>query len=307
MPFVLSFLLGMFGVWFFGRLAKKLNIVDRPNGLLKPHGREVPYLGGLGIFAGVLPFLWKDTAVLLASSLALTLGLLDDLFSLSPFFRLVVEFGISLILVWRYVGFHSVWYPILWVFFVVILMNAVNMMDGMDGLCGSLVAISSLFFFFLVKGTFFKDLSLALLGASLGYLVFNFPPAKIFMGDAGSYHLAVLLSTMIISQNRVVSFNSFVPFVFLLWIFLLDFFTSVIRRFRNKRSIVSGDRDHMYDKLSRRLGVRKALFVMCLIHSLLCGFSFGALGNTVTGFISLVVAAFFSYILIKSLKLFYYD
>lgn len=307
MPFVLSFLLGMFGVWFFGRLAKKLNIVDRPDGLLKPHGREIPYLGGLGIFAGVLLFLWKDTAVLLTSSLALTLGLLDDLFSLSPFFRLVVEFGISLILVWRYVGFHNVWYPILWVFFVVILMNAVNMMDGMDGLCGSLVAISSLFFFFLVKGTFFQDLSLALLGVSLGYLVFNFPPARVFMGDAGSYLLAVLLSTMIISQNRVVSFNSFVPLVFPLWIFLLDFFASVIRRFRNRRSVVSGDRDHMYDKLSRRLGVRKALLVMCLIHSLLCGFSFGAMGNAFTGVLTLVIAGVFSYLIIKGLRLFDYD
>ena len=307
MPFVLSFLLGMFGVWFFGKLAKKLNIVDRPDGLLKPHGREIPYLGGLGIFAGVLPFLWKDTAVLLTSSLALTLGLLDDLFSLSPFFRLVVEFGSSLILVWRCVGFHNVWYPILWVFFVVILMNAVNMMDGMDGLCGSLVAISSLFFFFLVKGTFFQDLSLALLGVSLGYLVFNFPPARVFMGDAGSYLLAVLLSTMIISQNRVVSFNSFVPLVFPLWIFLLDFFASVIRRFRNRRSIVSGDRDHMYDKLSRRLGVRKALLVMCLIHSLLCGFSFGAMGNAFTGVLTLVIAGVFSYLIIKGLRLFDYD
>ncbi|MCD6552129.1 glycosyltransferase family 4 protein [Thermotoga sp.] len=307
MPFFLGFLLGVLGVWFFGRLAKKLNIVDKPDGLLKPHGREIPYLGGLGIFAGVLPFLWSDTAVLLTSSLALTLGLLDDLFSLSPFFRLMMEFGISLILVWKFVGFYSIWYSILWVLFVVILVNAVNMMDGMDGLCGSLVAISSLFFFFLVKGSFFQDLSLALLGTSLGYLVFNFPPARIFMGDAGSYLFAVLLSTMAVSQSRVVSFSSLVPLVFPLWTFLLDFSASVIRRFKNKKSIFSGDRDHMYDKLSRRLGVRRSLFIMCLIHSLFCGFSFGAMGNTFTGVLSLAVAGIFSYLLIKSLKLFDYD
>ncbi|PLV58280.1 glycosyltransferase family 4 protein [Thermotoga sp. KOL6] len=307
MAFILSFLLSLFGVWFFGRIAKKFEIVDKPDGVLKPHGREVPYLGGLGIFTGLLPFLWKDSPVLLASSLALAIGLLDDLFSLSPFFRLIVEFGISLLLIWRFVGFYNVWYSAFWMLLVVILINAVNMMDGMDGLCSSLVAISSFFFFLLVQGSFFQELSLALLGASLGYLVFNFPPAKIFMGDAGSYLIAVVLSILFISQNRHPSFNSLVSFLFLLWIFLLDFFASVLRRYKSKKPIFFGDKDHMYDKLSRQFGVRKSLFIMSLIHSLFCGFSLGAMNNTLTSVISLCISGFFSYILVKGLNLTGYD
>ncbi|KAF2959719.1 MraY family glycosyltransferase [Thermotoga sp. 38H-to] len=307
MAFLLSFLLSLFGVWFFGRVAKRLNIVDRPDGVLKPHGRETPYLGGLGIFVGVLPFLWNDTVVLLSASIALTLGLMDDLFSISPFLRLVAEFGISLLLVWRFIGLENLLVSTLWLFFIAVLVNSVNMMDGMDGLCGSLVALSSLSYFFLVRGVFFENLSLSLLGASLGYLVFNFPPAKIFMGDAGSYLLAVLLSTIVLSQNRFFSFNTFLTMVFPLWIFFLDFLASVVRRYRNRRSIFKGDRDHMYDKLSRRSGTRRALFIMIATHAVFCGFSFGALGNIVMSVVTLVLAAVFSFVLIKSLGLLHYD
>lgn len=307
MAFLLSFLLSLFGVWFFGRIAKRLNIVDRPDGVLKPHGRETPYLGGLGIFVGVLPFSWNDTVVLLSASIALALGLMDDLFSISPFSRLIAEFGISLLLVWRFIGLDNLLVSTFWLFFVVVLINSVNMMDGMDGLCGSLVALSALSYFFLVRGVFFENLSLSLLGASLGYLVFNFPPARIFMGDAGSYLMAVLLSAIVLSQNRFASFDTFLTMIFPLWIFFLDFLASVLRRYRNKKSIFRGDRNHMYDKLSRRFGVKRALFIMIATHAVFCGFSFGALGNIVMSVVTFVLAVVFSFVLIKGLGLLHYD
>ena len=298
--FLIPFILSLVSVPIFGYIAKKLNIVDKPDNYLKPHGKATPYLGGLGIYVGLLPILWKSTAILLPASFLLTIGLTDDIFSLSPKLRLLIEFISAALII---IAFHirGIW-MILYIFGIVAMINAVNMIDGMDGICGGNVAISSLFFFIISQDPFTKELSLAVLGASLGYLIYNFPPARIFMGDAGSYLLGVSLAILYTLSSRPIPSTKMLVSIFPLWIYILDLIAGVVRRLRNRRNPFEGDRDHIYDKLKRRIGsTRKVVICTYIINAAFSALVF------LSPFVGMVLAILFSVALIRLLNMFGYD
>ncbi|GAB4328480.1 MAG: MraY family glycosyltransferase [Flammeovirgaceae bacterium] len=202
-----------FIIWYFN----KQKIHDEPGGR-KVHKVVKPSMGGLAIFAGVVMSLGLSTIqnqfeyskyLLLAGSIMLVTGMLDDIWNLSPKLKLLGQIPAALLLIHfvdiRITSFHGLFgineipvfvsYP-LSLFVYLALINAFNLIDGIDGLAGTLATI-----FFTILGTWLVLAGhniagfacLALVGAILGFLVFNWEPSRIFMGDTGSLFLGFML------------------------------------------------------------------------------------------------------------------
>ncbi len=303
MLYLLSFAIAVAAVPIFAKVALKFGIVDRPDGVLKTHSKVTPYLGGLGMFLGIAPVLWKDSFSLLLVSLLVSVGLLDDSLSLSPKIRLILEFSVASGIVMRFLGFQDLIYSALFIIGVVALVNAVNMVDGMDGLAGGSVAISALFLYMASENSFSRSLSLGLIAVCIGFLMYNFPPAKVFMGDAGSYLLGSVLSVILASSMRYGFDVRSMKFIFPVWIYLLDLSMSIVRRIRAKKSPFGGDREHFYDKIYRRIGDKVKTV---LISYAIVGFSSSFI-LVKPFYLALALETLFSMILIYYLKLFSYE
>lgn len=193
------------------RIALRLGIIDQPNAR-KLHVDPIPLLGGLAIYgafiAAVLLFgnrfrLNELVSILVGASLMSFLGVWDDRRGLSPFLKLVGQFMAASILVLSGVRIGTFpWEPLniaVTLGWVVVITNAMNLLDNMDGLSGGVGATAAIFFLLLAAMNdqyLVGALSAALVGACLGFLVYNFNPATIFMGDAGSLFLGFILAAV---------------------------------------------------------------------------------------------------------------
>jgi UDP-N-acetylmuramyl pentapeptide phosphotransferase/UDP-N-acetylglucosamine-1-phosphate transferase len=302
-----SFIISALTIPIFGRLAYRYGIVDKPDGELKPHERVTPYLGGLSIYLGVLFVTPFEFVTKIALTVLVLLGLYDDAKNAAPNVRLITEFVIASVLVYKYVGF-SLLFP-LYVVLIVALINAVNMMDGLDGVCASVSAISAIGLFTVATSRYDKVLLLSLVGALFGYLLYNFPPARIFMGDAGSYLIGGVLSIGLLSSIRNGSSN--LPYVVSAFIFLSLFFfdlgAGVLRRILNGRSPFSGDRGHFYDKIqSKTENKRYTLFVVVFIQFVLFTVGMIAKQNAMLSLLAVLVLFVMYYFISKWLKILKY-
>ena len=301
MIYITCLLITLVSVPLMAKLATRMGIVDRPDGILKTHTRVVPYLGGLGMFFGMIPFLWRDSFSLMILSISLSLGLLDDILSVNPKIRLLVEFVLAWTISWRFLGLGI--YQILFAVGIVALINAVNMVDGMDGMAAGSVVISSFFLAIMAENQFSRGLSLTILVVSLGFLVYNFPPAKIFMGDAGSYLLGTSLSIVLASSMRYGFSTDSLKFLFPVWIYLLDLTAGFLRRIINHRSPFSGDREHFYDKLKRIF--KSDVKTLLASYTIVLAFSMVSLVESF--YLALSIEIAMSIFLIFSLKLLRYE
>ena len=188
------------------RVALRLGVIDRPNAR-KMHVNPIPLLGGVAIYGAciiaLLLFgnrygLTELIGILVGASLVSFLGVWDDRRSLSPILKLSGQFLAASILVLTGVRIGT--FPwetvniIITLGWVVVITNAMNLLDNMDGLSGGVGAVAAIFFLLLaaMNGQYLVGaLSAALVGACLGFLVYNFNPASIFMGDAGSLFLGI--------------------------------------------------------------------------------------------------------------------
>ena len=303
MIYIISFFITAVFVPIFARVAIRFGIVDRPDGVLKTHSRVTPYLGGLGMFLGIAPILWRDSYSLMLVSILVSVGLLDDLLSLSPKLRLLLEFTISFGIVMRFLGFQDILYSAIFVVGIVALVNAVNMIDGMDGLAGGSVAISALFLYMASENAFSKSLSLGLISVCVAFLIYNFPPAKVFMGDAGSYLLGSILAIILASSMRYGFDPRSLKFIFPVWIYLLDLSVSIVRRIRAGKSPFGGDRDHFYDKIYKKFGGRiKTVLLSYIVVGISSSF---VLVKPFT--LALILEVVFSVIVIYYLRLLSYE
>ncbi|HQI79455.1 MAG TPA: MraY family glycosyltransferase [Petrotogaceae bacterium] len=277
------------------KLAVKLSIVDRPDSFLKPHAKVTPYMGGVAVFFSVIFFYITDIRFVIPSIILLILGLYDDIKSLNPKIRILVEFStISFYVVLYSSETNPLWLMLL-VLTGVALINSVNMIDGMDGVCTGTVLIALACLYFLTG----DRRILFFIAALSGFLIFNFNPAKIFLGDAGSYFLGFSLFFYLIQLFRQSHFEGYIKGIIVCGLLFTDLFFAVLRRIINGKSPFSGDRDHLYDKLSRRRGVSVKLsslimYVFALIFGVIGSVSWNNLFFGVI--ISLIV---FLYIGIK--------
>jgi len=287
------------------RLARRAGMVARPK-QDRWHRRPTALLGGIALFgafcAGALPFLELPNAsirlrvagVLVGAVMMFALGLIDDLLQIRPGTKLVGQIVAACVLVWCGVYFDILALPLvtipLTIFFVVGITNAFNLLDNMDGLAAGVAATCMLAIFLSnrILGTpqAIGVLCLALAGSLLGFLVYNFNPARVFMGDAGSMFLGFSVAAVSILGTWEQASNTFlilaVPLILLgLPIFDTTFVT--ITRTLAGRPVSQGGRDHTSHRLVK-LGLSERSAVLMLYG--VCAL-FGAIAVT-----SLLVGVF---------------
>ncbi len=257
-------------------LAYKIGAIDVPKDKRRVHKRPTPRLGGLAIYYGFLVsiLLFSDIdrqmiAIIAGSLLIVGVGIIDDVKQLRAGIKLVVQIAAALIVALGGVriaalsmpsvivpggiislGVLSIPVTVLWIVGVT---NAVNLIDGLDGLAAGICSIAtfSLFFIAILAGeTSVAVLAAALAGSCMGFLPYNFNPAKIFMGDTGSTFLGYMLSIICIQGlfKGYVIISFIVPFL-ILGLPIFDTTYAILRRIKNKKPIMSPDRGHLHHRL----------------------------------------------------------
>jgi UDP-GlcNAc:undecaprenyl-phosphate GlcNAc-1-phosphate transferase len=293
---VSSWVFALAATWLCKKIAIHLGIVDRPDAYVKTHKEPVAYLGGIGILVGLTVGILSGIAliqdcekfstalswllgILAGAAIACFVGLVDDLLDLRPWQKLLGQFIASgaLILVGILPDLSYFMIPFgltipepfhfslgvsLVVFFVLGASNSLNLLDGLDGLCGGVTAIITLGMLLLAMHLATWDMSeagdpvriiicLSLVGGVLGFLPFNRHPAKIFMGDAGSMLLGfITASLMILFAEKVPRW--WMASIVIFGLPILDTATALVRRLVNKRPLMVSDRGHIYDQLIDR-------------------------------------------------------
>jgi len=267
-PFVIAFITGLGLVPLCKKLAFRFDILDRPSDALKIHRKPIPYLGGVAIacsffLAAMLStdFLPESVdSVLVGAFVAMLLGLADDVRTVNPILRLCGEILAALLLVFAGLTVSAVPFApiaILLTFLIVLAsINSVNLIDGLDGLAAGTTIISSAGFLLLSiqnQSNLGIILSLALMGSALAFLLYNFNPASIFMGDAGSYFLGCALAILfVLNTGKSKDFSSLIASTLIMGVFIFDTGLAIMRRWLNGRPIFQGDRSHFYDQLRDR-------------------------------------------------------
>ncbi|GHV12664.1 undecaprenyl-phosphate alpha-N-acetylglucosaminyl 1-phosphate transferase [Clostridia bacterium] len=252
-------------------LAFRIGAVDVPKDNRRMHKVPIPRLGGLAIFiafvAAVLIFYGatkESVALILGSAIIAGIGIVDDVFRIKAIYKLLAQLAAAGIIVWSgiifshinlfgdYISFGIFKYPIT-ILWIVALTNAVNLIDGLDGLACGISAISamSLLFVTLIIGDFGVALIIAILaGACIGFLPFNIYPAKMFGGDTAAMFLGFVLS--VVSIMGVFKLHALLTFVMPFLIFsvpLFDTLFAIVRRIAAGRPPFSADRGHLHHRL----------------------------------------------------------
>lgn len=284
------------------RLALRLNLVDRPNHR-SIHHEATPTLGGLAILGGILvgcvifaPLDVKLAGLLLAGTLLAFVGAIDDALNLSPLDKLlamvaaalllcrfgVVIDGIALPFGGRWVDFGPWAWPIT-VLWIVGVINAVNFIDGVDGLAAGVSAISAGTIGVLAAAWFIAErqpaiaedhrmvavVGVAVAGSCLGFLRWNFHPAQIFMGDAGSQLLGLTLAGLSIIGLFKTALLFIVPIV-VLGLPLMDITWVVVRRTASGRPAYVADQGHIHHRLlARGISQRWAVLILYGVSAVL--------------------------------------
>lgn len=267
LTFVLSLLLSLYGVPMARQAALAFNVVDRPDGRLKFQSEPVPYLGGLAVYLAFLislaltfEFRQEVLGLVLAGTLMVMVGLIDDFGVLKPWPKLIGQMIAVFVLIRSGIRIEIAALPdwldvALTAFWMIGIINAVNIIDVMDGLAGgvSVVACGWLF----VVAVLNEDMMIAamlaaLAGSLLGFLRFNFHPARIYLGDSGSLFIGLMLGAlaMIGKYTEANPVALLVP-VFMLGVPIFDtLFVMYIRR-RRGLPVFLGSPDHFALRLRR--------------------------------------------------------
>ena len=276
--FVISYVLVGLLTPLMRKIALVQGILDRPNSSHKSHKKPVPYLGGIAIIIGVVivsyialistKFTWSNfwlaTSVLGPAVVMGLVGLWDDLKSLRPLPRFIGQSIAGLFVAVFLVVNNNIGNPtgitgldisitVLW---IVGICNSINFFDNLDGGASGTVAITAITLTYLAiigDQYFIAALSIVIAGSTLGFLIWNRVPARIYMGDAGALFLGVLVATLTVrfEPETESSFGSFVIPVLLLAIPILDTTVAVVSRLRRKTSPFQGGRDHLSHRLVR--------------------------------------------------------
>jgi UDP-GlcNAc:undecaprenyl-phosphate GlcNAc-1-phosphate transferase len=261
------------------KLASKLGVVDHPGGH-KTHLVATPYLGGAAVAGGliiagfVVGSTQRQVVVIAGCSLIVfALGLLDDIRGVPPIGRIAVEALLGAVLWFAGIRAGLFGFPpidfVLTVAWIVGITNAVNLIDNMDGLASGVSAIASLAYFAIAapQGDYLvAAFAAGLAGVSVGFLRHNFPPARIFLGDAGSLLLGFLLASLGLLIDLDVSGGlRLLIQALIVGVPVFDTAMVVTARRRSGRSLVAGGDDHSSHRLARLgLSSRGVLTVICL-------------------------------------------
>ena len=283
---------------FIKKIAVDINAVDIPGGR-HIHEKVMPKLGGLAIFFGFLLgyMLFCDQtpqmlSILIGGIIILIFGIFDDITRMPPSVQFVGQIASACVVVFYgnivmqdvsaygiYLNFGSL-APILTIIFIVALMNCLNFIDGLDGLAGGIATIffttiSIIISYTGVYNGLDASLSLIMIGATLGFLLHNFHPAKIFLGNSGSMFLGYMISVISLLGFKNVTITSFIVPILILAIPILDTFFAITRRILKGESPTKGDKKHLHHQLLQMTSSQvKTVLIIYVINIL---FSFASL------------------------------
>lgn len=294
--FLLAFIVSFMATPWSIKLAHKINAIDVPKDDRRMHKIPMPKLGGVAVIAGFLvslvyivfvmviegtidifdpsdEYCKKLIGVFLGVVIITITGLVDDIKDLKPWQKLlgqviaamvVVGFGVTIdqvdIPVLNQIGFSKELSVIITIIWIVGITNAINLMDGLDGLSSgiSLIACLSLLIIFALNGSSIISLVMvtALIGALVGFLPFNFAPAKTYIGDTGSNFLGFMLAIIsILGVAKTYTLAVIVLPILVLGLPILDVIWAIFRRIKKGKSlkaIFSADKEHVHHKLVKR-------------------------------------------------------
>lgn len=274
------------------KIAPKIGAIDVPKDGRRMHTKAMPRFGGLAIYMGTMVSLViyagqneKILPVIIGGTLIYILGVIDDLKNLPAKLKfgaqllvaiLMYTMGLRIKLITNYFGegalhFGTVVCFIVTVLWIVGVTNTINLIDGLDGLAAGIAAIAALSIAYVAYihgdeyGMMIVCLAmLCLAGGCIGFLPFNFFPAKIFMGDGGSLFLGFMMATLsVVGPLKRSTIIAVVVPVIVLGIPLFDTFFAIFRRVVNKRPIMEADKGHLHHRLmALGYGQRRAVLML---------------------------------------------
>ena len=282
------------------KLAHRVGAVDEPKDARKIHTKAMPRMGGFSFIVGffvaiIYTLLTAEVAVnvnlwgfFLGLAIVTSIGFLDDVYHIKPWQKLLGQVIAAVLVIISglricYInipflsiyGLNDVLSVILTFFWIIGVTNALNLIDGLDGLAGGVSAISalSLTVVFILNGA--SELAIllvvALLGGIMGFLPFNFNPAKTFMGDMGSNFLGFMLATLsMLGMAKTYTFMTIIVPVVILGLPIFDTLFAMTRRILKHQSIMQADRGHIHHRLiDAGLSQRQAVIVLYGVTALL--------------------------------------
>lgn len=295
LPMMIAAMVSLVSTPLVKKLAHRVGAIDIPKDDRRVHKTPIPRLGGLAIYLGfvlsVLIFFQINQEILgmiIGSTIIVLMGIVDDIKPLSAKLKLAIQiiaayilvrFGIQIDFVTNFLNPDKVVYlgiftvP-LTIFWIVGITNTVNLIDGLDGLAAGISAIAAITLSYVAFVNNFHEaaiLTLIIAGSCIGFLPYNFNPAKIFMGDTGSLFLGFILSAIAINGTikGATALTMAVP-ILALGLPIFDTTFAILRRARNGRPIMEADKEHLHHRLlSIGLGQKRAVLVLYFISSLL--------------------------------------
>lgn len=289
---LLTFVLMPFNIY----ASKKFGFVDVPKDNRRMHTNAVPTIGGISIFVSIMaitlifvPLNKRLASILIGATIIAGTGFIDDIKNLKPLHKMLGQILAAAIAVYGGVSINvisnpihagklidmGIIGPIITMIWIVGVTNALNFVDGLDGLCGGLAAISALTFYFASEEiSYIALVSLILAGSVIGFLPYNFNPAKIFMGDTGALLLGYMLACISVEGvvKSVATMSLIMP-IFILALPVFDTLFAMIRRIINKQKIMSADKGHLHHRLVQKgYSVKQTviiLYVISILFSLL--------------------------------------
>ena len=289
LAFVVTFLMTPVSMW----LARKIGAVDVPLDKRRMHQRTIPRFGGMAVFVGTMVTILlfeggepSITTAMVGGVLMYALGVVDDLVDVRPSIKFAAQtiiaiiiyvMGIRITFITNYFGdtdhlrFGAVASFIITVLWIVGITNTINLIDGLDGLAAGITAISALSMAYVayirgsVGGMTIVCIALvAIAGSCIGFLPFNFSPAKTFLGDGGALFLGYMIAIMaVISPLRRSTVIAAVVPIVALAIPIFDTSFAIVRRIASHRSIMSADKEHLHHRLMESgYGQRRAVLMM---------------------------------------------
>ena len=311
-----SFVGSLVATWLCKKIAIKFGIVDRPDDLVKTHKEPIAYLGGVGMLIGLTvgvlagigclrdeeffsPVLKWLLGILGGGAIACFIGLADDIFDMKPRQKILGQAAAAVILLLAGItpNLYRITDPLnlamspniemilsifIVIFFVLGATNSLNLLDGLDGLCGGVTAIITVAMLLLsihlatwgsseVGDPVRITICLGLVGSVCGFLPFNRYPAKIFMGDAGSMLLGFIVAALMILFAEQIP-RWWMASIVVFGLPILDTAVALVRRLLNHRPLFVSDRGHIYDQMiDRGISLKKTVTICYVLAGIYAG------------------------------------
>ena len=323
-----TFIVSLILVPIFKKIALHIGAMDYPN-QRRLNKVPMPTIGGLAVFFSFLfgyMLFGRGTvemiSILIASFIILFVGLVDDIKPISAKYQLIGQLiAVMVIVLYGKITIDrltilgaTLTFPeplnyLVTIVFMLGIINAIDLSDGMDGLCGGISVIYFITVLIIavllgMAGNIDTTISILMIGATLGFLVYNFPPAKLYLGDSGSNFVGLMIATTALYGFKLATFTSLLIPLAILATPIIDVLFAIVRRgLKKKNPFTNPDKEHLHHQLLKmKFSTRTSLMVIYVINLLFSGvsilYALGDLNLALALYIALMVV--FLFIVLKT-------